>query len=147
MYNDKAGWGIFFVFGVIFGAFMALMFGTDEDGETKENVRKGVQTTKEGMKEFKKEHIDPVVEVFEEKTREAKVKFDEAMIELNEQLIAMKDSLKNIDRDKYRKIVDEVIADLKKSGNYTARQLSRLQNYFMSDYEQITADVQKAPRK
>jgi ribosome-binding protein aMBF1 (putative translation factor) len=143
MYRNQAGWGGIFILGALIGAFLALMFGTDENGNTKKTVKVKVKATKDGMKEIKEQRIDPVIEIFEEKTKEAKEKFQLAMDDLSDKLVALKENIKNIDREKYMKIVDEVIADLKKSGNYTSTQLGKMKTYMANDYKEITAEVAK----
>jgi len=143
MYRDRADWGVFFILGTLLGAFLALMFGTDEQGNTKKTVKTKIKQTKDGMKEIKEQHIDPVVEVFEEKTREARAKFEAALSELEDRLAKLKTNIKELDGEKYRDVVDEVMADLKKSGNYTTDQLGRLKSYFVNDYKHITSGAAK----
>jgi gas vesicle protein len=143
MNRGNAGWGAFFIIGALIGAFLALMFGTDENGNTKKSVKVKVKQTKDGMREFKEERIDPVIQVFEEKTKEAKAKFDMAMEDLTGKLAALKENVKNLDREKYMKLVDEVVEDMKKTGEYTSGQLSRLKTYMATDYKEITAEAAK----
>lgn len=142
--NYGFGAGILLLIGGMIGAFLALMFGTDENGETKESVRGGVKKTKDGMREFKEKQVDPFIEVMEEKSREAKLRFDQAVDELEIQLIALKGSLQNLDQEKYGEIVDDVVKKLKKSGNYTNEQLNRLSVYFKEDYDEIAAEARAA---
>lgn len=139
MAQREAGWGFFFLMGALFGAVMVLFFGTDDEGNIKEPVRRKVVEGKEQVKEVKAKTVDPVVEVFGEKTKEAKEAFEKATEAMDKKLAAMKKSLEEIDREKYVKLVNEVLAELKKGGDYTATQLRRLKTYFIRDYEEVVA--------
>lgn len=143
MNRENTGWGAFFIIGAFVGAFLALMFGTDENGNTKKSVKVKVKQTKDGMREFKEEHIDPVVEVFGEKTREARAKFDAAIDNMENRLSQIKGNLSELDRAKYDEIVAEVVADMKKTGSYTTEQLGKLRTYLANDYQQLTSTITK----
>jgi gas vesicle protein len=143
MYRDRGGWGVFLMLGALIGAVAALLLGTDEEGNTKKPVKVKVKKTKVYLHDFKQDHLDPVKEVFGEKTREAKAAFDEAVERFENKLAAVKGSIESLDRDKYNEVVNDVIADLKKSSGMTTGQLKRLGSYLKNDYSEIISSFDR----
>lgn len=48
---------------------------------------------------------------------------------------SIRDQAKQIDRSKYREIVDDFTNELRQEGNFTREQISKLKNYLTQDYK------------
>ena len=66
---------------------------------------------------------------------------------LVQKLDSLKAAVKEVDKAKYKAVVDEVVAELKKEGNMTSVQVKKLASYLAKDYQVLVAKSDKNAKK
>ena len=137
--------GLLLLFGAIIGAIAALFFSTNEEGETKESVKKKVKELKIQLQEAKEK--DVVKKIFGAKSDELVDLFRETKEDLVKRLAGLKGSLDNIDKQKYLDVVNEVVEDLRKNTSVDSNQLSKLKKYLVDDYKKLEKPAKKVVKE
>lgn len=127
--------GLALLVGAVLGAILAFLFGTDDKGETKKEVKATVKKSKEAIKKADKKKIIAQVD----KTAKQLTKHVEEAVKMFENKFGdVKKTFANVDKSKYQKAVNELIAELKKSGKNTGKQLTDIKDFLMADYSKVT---------
>lgn len=138
--NDRAKGPVYgmliFLFGTIFGGLMALFAATDDEGETREEVKFRLKLSKARIKG----DVERIKELVADTAAEVTQMYEDARIMLEKKLADMKTNLEEVDFERYSKAVNEVIAEMRRSGGATATQLSKMQTYMLEDYGTVTSE-------
>lgn len=131
--------------GLILGGLAALLLTTDETGDTKAPVKTKIKTLKTKLREASES--DRVKKIFGQTSQEATTRYRQAKDLLISKLGQLKEAVESIDKDKYKSVVETVMADLKKDGAMTATQLKKLAGYLQADYKKLAAKPKAAKAK
>lgn len=126
-----------FLIGLIFGGLITLIFSTDEKGEMRESLKDRVGDLKAKLKEVSE--TERIKTIYGNVSKEATARYRQAKNLLIDKLALLKTSLKDVDQDKYKKVVNEVIAQLKEDGSMTATELKKLGSYLAQDYHKLVS--------
>lgn len=156
MNNKKSPFGAGVVIGAVLGGIAAYFLAPKSGKENREMA-------KEKFGEFKKrvegKNIEEIAkEIFGIASEEGQRLYTIAREDLNMRLEKVQESIDEIDRDKYKGIVDDVMTRLKSEKDITKDRLNRLQDYLMNrwdiaqeegkkDTKRIVADTKKAAKK
>ncbi|HOZ44728.1 MAG TPA: YtxH domain-containing protein [Candidatus Dojkabacteria bacterium] len=105
--------------GAIFGAIAGLLFAPKSGKETREDIKKFAQDTKEKGEEL-----------FEGAKKEVAVKLEN-----------LKKAGKEINGDDYKKIVDEIVENFKGNGKITAEASKKLGEQLREDWEEVKKQI------
>jgi hypothetical protein len=122
-----------FLFGVVAGGVTALLLGTDDNGNTKAAVKARIKYTKDHIGEGElwiRNQAGEVADYLEEK-------FAGAQKMLEAKLKVIRERYGKIDQEKYAKAVNEVVDQLKSSGEVTLSQAKTISKYLMDDYHTL----------
>src|SRR3990167_3500099 len=138
---NKAGKsGVALLFGSILGAIAAFLFGTNKEGDTTKEVNSAVKKTKASIRKVDKKKVLNQID----KTAKQLGKHAEEAVKLIEKKLSdLKKTVSSIDKTKYQKAVEEVIAELKKTGKTTGKQVGEIKNFLMADYAKVAKKVVK----
>ena len=156
MNNKKSPFGVGIIIGAVLGG-VAAYFLSPKSG--KENREMAKQKLDEMKKRVEGKSIDEIVkEIFGMASEEGEKLYTRARNDLNARLDILQESIDEIDRGKYKNIVDEVLENLKNETEITKDRLSRLQEYLMDrwdiaqeegaqDTKKLASGVKKAAKK
>ena len=105
--------------GAIFGAIAGLLFAPKAGKETREDIKKFAQDTKEKGEEL-----------FEGAKKEVAVKLEN-----------LKKAGKEINGDDYKKIVDEIVENFKGNGKITTEASKKLGEQLREDWEEVKKQI------
>jgi gas vesicle protein len=130
--NDqkKSNFGLGVLIGAALGSAAAFFFSPNSGKENREMAMKKLEELKKLLKNKSLDEI--VTEIFGKVSEEGKHLYTLAREEMNERLDMMKESVENIDRDKYVQLVDDVIERVKKEGDATKERMVKLQDFLMN---------------
>lgn len=132
--------GSFFLTGLlaaVAGAVGGLLLAPQSGKKTREDIKKILtQLTKEvqtGVKDTK----EKVMEVFGEATDEAMEKYKEIKTSVMEKVAEVKTAGKDIDKDKYAMIVEDVVEEYKSDLKATKNGAMKLISQLKKDWEKV----------
>lgn len=131
--SSKFGLGL--LLGTVIGGITALFLSPNTGEENREIVAKKIQDLKTLMEE--KEVDKKVKEIFGEVTEEAKNLYMKAKEELIEALARLKESIENIDKEKYMSVVEDVMKKVQKETNREVKQLEKLKNHLLEEWNKL----------
>lgn len=131
--SSKFGLGL--LLGTVIGGITALFFSPNTGEENREIVAKKIQDLRKLMEE--KEVDKKVMEIFGEVSDEAKALFLKAKEELIAGLATLKESVENIDREKYIKVVEDVMKKVQKETKREVKQLEKLKNHLLEEWNKL----------
>ncbi|PIS15683.1 hypothetical protein COT62_02385 [Candidatus Roizmanbacteria bacterium CG09_land_8_20_14_0_10_41_9] len=131
--SSKFGLGL--LLGTVIGGITALFLSPNTGEENREIVAKKIQDLKKLMEE--KEVDKKVKEIFGEVTEEAKNLYLRAKEELIEALAHLKESIENIDREKYMMVVEDVMKKVQKETKKEVKQLEKLKNHLLDEWNKL----------
>lgn len=143
--QKKSRFGIGVIFGAVLGSLAAFFLSPKSGKENREMVLQKLEDIKKLLQNKSLDEI--VIEIFGKVTEEGKRLYTLARAEMNTRLDSMKESVEDIDRDKYTQLVDDVIERLKKEADATKERLAKLRDFLMNRWgkaqEMATEDVKK----
>lgn len=132
---NKSKSGFMLLIGAILGGVAALFFGTDKQGKTKKAVQKKVKQSKEALSEAVSR--DKLVEIFGEDSEKYLDQIQDMRDKASEQLAKLHKAGKKIDKDKYKEVVEDLVAKFTKKEDVTPGQMKKLTSYLASDFKAL----------
>lgn len=128
--QKKSNFGLGVLIGAALGSVAAFFLSPKSGPENREMIMKKLESIKKLLKEKSLDEI--VMEIFGKVTDEGKRLYTVARDEMNTRLDAMKETVEDIDRDKYVELVDDVIERVKKEGDVSKERLEKLHAFLMN---------------
>lgn len=125
--------------GALLGYIGSLFVSSKTKHKHKMLIEEKASKLKEALEETKS--VQRVEKVFEEKTAEAKAKYEAIKSDLITSLAKLKGTIADIDREKYQQIVDEVLARAKQDRRIIVEESEKLKNFLEDDYKKIKKAV------
>ncbi len=125
-----------FLFGTLLGGIIALFAATDEEGETREEIKFRLKVSKARVRG----DVERIKELVADTASEVTHMYEEARVRLEKKLADMKTNIEDVDFERYSKAVNDVISEMRRSGSATATQLSKMQTYMLEDYSAVTSE-------
>ena len=124
MDNKKTKFGLGVLLGTIIGGITALFLSPKSGKENREAVAKKIDELKRILEE---EKVD-------EKLKEIYLKAKNWLIE---ELAQLKETVKNIDYEKYQKAVNKVMLRVKKETKKGAKEIEKLKKQLLKEWEKL----------
>ena len=156
MNNKKTPFSAGIILGALIGGVAAYFLSPRTGKENREMAKEKWDEMKQKMEGKKLDEV--IKEIFGQANEEGKRLYTLAKTELNSRLSILEESLDEIDRDKYKGLVVEVIARLEKEADATKDRMAKLQDYLMhrwdmaqeqakSDAGDVATEAKKAIKK
>ncbi len=133
--NSFFGLGIFL--GTVIGGLTALFLSPSSGKKNREEVVKKVKELKRLLQEH--ELDKKVKEIFGEVTEEVKNFYLNAKDKVIEKAAELKEKVSEVDKEKYAKLAEMVVHELKKEAKYTEKILEKLEKNLADDWKKITS--------
>lgn len=138
------GWGsLGFLSGLVIGGITALIVATDDKGETRPEVKSRIALGKAKARA----ELVKVKEILNESWESLNQHYTKAKHDLSLKLEQIKKNVGDIDKDRYLQAVNEVVAEMKKSGTATNEQLGNIKTFLVEDYSKLAASPAPEPKK
>ncbi len=134
---SKFGLGL--IVGGVVGAITALFFSPGSGKENREAVVKKAANLRKLLEE--KEIDKKVMEIFGEVSAEAKTIYLKAKEELIAGLSQLKETISEIDKEKYVHEVEKVIAKLRQEFKKEAHQFEKLKEGLVSEWDKLRSTI------
>lgn len=141
MADKKSKFGLGLIVGVIGGALAGIFLSPKSGRENREAVSKKINELKEAMD--KGELQEKVKEIFGDVSDRSVKFYNEARDEVMSRLDTLRDRAEDIDRDKYIKLVNQSIDDLKEKNKLPGDKLKKIKDYFIADWNKLTKSSKK----
>ena len=128
--------GLGVIFGTIIGGLTALFLSPQSGKKNREEVVKKARQLKELIE--KNELDTKVKEIFGEVTKEAKEFYLRAKEAVITKLAEVKEKVEEIDKEKYAKLVNDVVKELKKESKYAEKIIEKLEKHLKDDWEKLS---------
>jgi gas vesicle protein len=125
------------LFGATAGAIGGLLLAPKSGKETREQISKMAANLASNVKTEVKESQVRLKDIYGNTTEEAKRKYEEVRSAVMGKVALLKTTGKAIDRDKYVKVVDDVVADFKAEMVSTKDGAEKLAKYLKKDWEKV----------
>jgi len=137
MTDDKKGskLGLGLLIGTVLGGIAAFFLSPKSGEENREMVAKKVKQLEKLLKE--KEIDKKVREIFGEVSEETVKLYNQAKAWLIEDLAQLKETVENIDQEKYKKAVDDVMKKVQKEVKKDTKELEKLKNQLMKEWNKL----------
>lgn len=156
MNNKKTPFGAGILIGAVIGGIAAYFLSPKSGKENRDMAKEKIGQLK---KRVEGKSLDEIVkEIFGMVSEEGERIYTRAREDVNNRLEMMQQSIDEIDRTKYKDMVEEVISDLKNEFDVHKDRLVSLQEYLMErwdmaqedgkkDAKKLASDVKKAAKK
>ena len=135
--NKKSSFfGLGVVFGTIIGGLTALFLSPQSGKKNREEVVKKARQLKKLIEQNELE--TKVKEIFGEVTKEAKEFYLRAKEAVITKLAEVKEKVEEIDKEKYVKLVNEAVKELKKESKYAEKIFEKLEKHLKDDWEKLS---------
>lgn len=139
MGDKKSKSGIMLLLGAVFGAITAIFLSTDKEGKTKKAVAPKVKKVKKVISESVQR--DKLVEIFGEDSEKYFDAVDDLRAKAIVQLEKLKDAGEKIDKKKYQKVIDDLVAKFTKKEDVTPGQVKKLTTYLANDIKKFKEEL------
>lgn len=133
--QKKSRFGLGLLIGTVIGGVIALFLSPTSGKQNRREFMKRINRLKKLLHE--KEIDTKAKEIFGEATDEAKNLYVQAKEWLVEELAAMKEAIENIDQEKYKKAVDDVIQKIQKVAKKESKDLEKLKKQLMKEWTKL----------
>lgn len=131
--KSKFGWGI--AIGTVLGGLAAFFLSPNSGKENRELVAKKV---KELEKLLEEKNLDKVVkDIFGEVSEEAKKIFLQAKKDLIKKIAELKETIDNIDKEKFKEMVDEVVNKVQSEAKRESKEMSKLKEHLIKEWNKM----------
>lgn len=130
---SKFGLGL--LIGSVLGGIAAFFLSPTSGPENREMVAKKIKELEKLMEE--KEVDKHIKEIFGEVTEEVKLIYEKAKTELIKRLAELKETVQNIDKEKYMNVVEDVMTKIKKETKKDIRQLEKLKSQLIREWSKL----------
>jgi len=145
MSDKKSKFGIGMAVGALLGGVAAFFLSPRSGPENRKMAMKKIDELIKLLKEKKLQEI--AVEIYGKATEEGMKLYEKASVELGNRLNEVKKTMSEIDQEKYKDLVTDVIERVRQEKEATQERLTKLQDYFMKTWdegkEMAKADVKK----
>lgn len=142
--NKSSKLGVGLVIGSILGGVAAFFLSPKSGKENRELVSKKIQEIKKMIEEKKIQ--ERVKEIYGDVTDEGMKLYTMAHDEMNNRLDELKKSMDEIDINRYKAMVTDVIDRIKDESQESGDRISKLKDYFMNKWGEVK-DVAKQDAK
>ncbi len=119
------------------GALAGLLMAPKSGKETREDVIRVVDTIAKDLRHTTKESEKRVIAIFGKSTKKARLLYKTVRREVFSRVADLKKTGKELDKEKYFKIVDNVANDLKSDITTTKGSVVKLSEYLKKDWEKV----------
>lgn len=126
-----------FVLGGLIGMAAGILLAPKAGKETREKIKKLAMNISVGMRAQVDETKDRVGDIFGKVNNEAVLKYRQVRDAVVSKIASIKTTGKELDKDKYGLIVDEVVAGFKKDFESTKDGLNKITKYLKKDWEKM----------
>lgn len=133
--QKKSGLGLGIVIGTVIGGLAALFLSPKSGKQNRKEVAKKLNQLK---KLFHDKEVDKKAkEIFGKVTQEGMNLYIQAKEWLIEELAQMKDTIENIDQEKYKKAVDKVMKKVKVEVKKDVKELDKLKTQLLKEWSKL----------
>ena len=132
--GNKSSFKSGLVFGAILGGLAAYFLSPRSGKENREMAKKKYEELRKMMKDKKVDEI--VAEIYGKASAEGKKLYLTARKEVDAKLAELNDALSEVDKEKYKALVDDVITHLKDEKDATKDRLTKLQAYLVNRWDE-----------
>lgn len=125
------------LFGALAGAVGGLLFAPKSGKETREDISKLARRVSKSMQRGVVETEDRVKKIFGESTKSAVEKYKKISGAVSDKVVAVKGAGKEIDKEKYSAIVDEVVESFKQDFVKTKTGAVKMAEQLKRDWEKV----------
>jgi len=131
--KSKFGWGL--AVGTILGGLSAFFLSPNSGKENRELVAKKV---KELEKLLEEKNLDKVVkDIFGEVSEDAEKVFLKAKKDLIKKIAELKETIDNIDKEKFMSLVDEVVEKVQSEAKHESKEMIKLKEHLMKEWNKM----------
>ncbi len=141
MANRDSKFNAGIIFGAVVGGLAAYFLSPRTGKENREMFKKKIKELNKMLEEG--ELKDRVREIYGDVTEQSKKTYTLAREELDTRLNDVKKSVDDIDKDKYKSILDDVITRVQDETKESVDRLTQLRDYFMEKFNQTKGEVKK----
>lgn len=133
--QKKSGLGLGILIGTVVGGLAAIFLSPKSGKQNRKEVAKKLNQLKKLFhdKDFEKK----VKEIFGEVSEETKNIYIQAKEWLVEELSQMKETIENIDQEKYKKAVNDVMKKVQKVAKKESKELEKLKTQLMKEWSKL----------
>lgn len=137
--SHKSGVKIFFagILGALAGAIGGILLAPQSGKETREDIARVAKEIEKSIKSGAKETESRAKAVFGKASKEAVKSYERVKGMVVDKLVALKSAGDKIDKEKYEKIVEEVVAEFKGDAKVTRDGVLRLKSQLKKDWEKV----------
>lgn len=143
MGKSKLGLGL--ALGAVLGGVAAFFLSPKTGKENREMAKEKLEEWKKRF-ENKSAH-DVAKEIFGQATDEGRKIYERTQELLNGKLDELKSKVEEIDQDKYKDVVKEVIAKVQKEKNVTEDRVAKLKKFLLDRWEYVLSESAKDVKK
>ena len=125
------------VLGAIAGAVGGLLLAPQSGKKTRQEIIDLAEEITDRVKTKADETRDQVKDIYGKYTEEGKAKYLEIKEKVAAKVATVKTAGENIDKEKYGKVVEEVVADFKEDLAATKSGITKILNYLKKDWEKV----------
>lgn len=141
----KGKFGLGLTIGAILGGITAFFLTPKTGKENREMAKKKWHELHTNLKTKSKEEI--VKEIFGSVSKEGKKLYELAQKEMNKKLEELKEKYPALDKEKYMKVVNEVVERLKEEKDATQSRIADLGEFLKSRWEYVSQEGKKDIKK
>ena len=137
--THKSGVKIFFagVLGAFAGAIGGLLFAPQSGKATREDIARVAKEIEKSIRMGARETENRTKAVFGKVSKEAVKRYEKVKGMVVDKLVALKSAGSVIDKEKYEKIVDEVVTEFKNDAKVSRKGVIRLKGQLKKDWEKV----------
>lgn len=137
--SHKSGMKVFFagILGALAGVVGGLLFAPQSGKETREDIAKLAKEIEKNIKVGTKETESRAKAVFGKASKEAIKSYGKVKGLVVDKLVALKSAGNAIDKEKYEKIVEDVVAEFKNDAKVGRNGALRLKSQLKKDWEKV----------
>ena len=133
--NKSSKFGLGVILGTVVGAVAGILFAPQKGEKTRELLKKEKERLEILIKE---KNVDKKVkEIFDTVNSETRKLYREAEIKLIEKLSKAKEGWENLDKEKYKKLVGEVVDGFKKEPKVGIKRAEKLKKQLLLDWNKL----------
>jgi len=129
--SSKLGLGL--IMGTVIGAITAFFLSPKSGKENREEVMKKVRELEEWLKE--KEVDVKLKEIYGEATEEGRKLFEFVRKEITMVMGEVKEKIEDFDKEKYEKMIENVMNKAKKETKTTVQKLEKMKNHLLKQWQ------------